>query len=329
MTGEIKVVARNKNNHYEFTLRRNITILRGNSGRGKTKLFELFSDSNRFGKDSDAKISCTRPVIAYNGRNWEKDIQEIHNSIIIIDEENSSFINSSDFARTIRATSNYYLLITRNYLPQLPYSVDEIYEISGRGKNKKFVNSYQSKAYMYVEKHLNLPYKPDVILTEDLKSGYQFWAKVAGDNGIECKSAVSKTEINKLLNRYENKKVLVIADGSAFGPEIDRVALKQANTSNKIAMCLPESFEWLILASGVLSRSGIKKEELYASIKNLEVIIESEEYFSWEQYFTKLLESLTKESRFCKYRKDKLADFYMENDNVSEIIGLLPEIKWE
>ena len=141
MQGDIKVVARNKNNYYEFTLHRNITILRGNSGSGKTKLFELIADYNSFGKSSDAKVTCDCPIIAYEGRNWQRDISEIENSVIIVDEENSRFINSVDFARTIKGTSNYYLLITRNYLPQLPYSVEEIYELSGRGKNKKFVKA--------------------------------------------------------------------------------------------------------------------------------------------------------------------------------------------
>ena len=149
MQGNKKVVARNKNNHYEFTLHRSLTILKGNSGSGKTKLFELIADYNRFDKSSDAKVSSDCPVIAYEGRNWQRDISEIENSIVIVDEENSKFVNSVDFARTIKGTSNYYLLITRNYLPHLPYSVDEIYELSGKGKNKRFIKAYASIDYMY------------------------------------------------------------------------------------------------------------------------------------------------------------------------------------
>ena len=148
MQGDVKVVARNKNNYYEFTMHRNLTILRGNSGSGKTKLFELIADYNNYGKSSDAKVSCDCPIIAYEGRNWQRDIAEIENSVVIVDEENSRFINSVDVARTIKGTSNYYLLITRNYLPQLPYSVDEIYELSGRGRNKKFVKAYSSVDWM-------------------------------------------------------------------------------------------------------------------------------------------------------------------------------------
>ncbi len=323
MIGEKKILARNKNNSYEFTLRRNITVLRGDSGRGKTKLFELVYDNNRFGKGSDAKISCDCPVIAYNGANWERDISEIDNSIIIIDEENSRFINSVDFARTIRGTSNYYLLITRNYLPQLPYSVDEIYEISGRGKNKKFVKSYSSSEYMYVAEKLSLPFAPDVIITEDSKSGYEFWSEIAKDKNIPCFSAKSKTEINRVISKYGKEKLLIIADGAAFGPEIDRIAIKQANSSKKIAMCLPESFEWLILASGILEQRGIKLAVASEQIKNLDVEIDSEQYFSWERYFTELLENATKDSRFGKYTKNNIANFYIEDVAKSAILNLL------
>lgn len=327
MIGDVKVLARNKNNNYEFVLHRNITVLRGNSGSGKTKLFELVSDNNRYGKNSDAKVSCDYPVVAYDGKNWERDISEIHSSVIIIDEENSVFINSSEFAKCISKTDNYYLLITRNYLPQLPYSVDEIYELRGRGKTKRFVKAYESLDYMYVEKNLNLPYEAEVIIAEDSGSGYQFWTKVAEKKGIECISAGGKSNINKLITYYADKRVLVIADGAAFGPEIDRIAIKQANTASKIAMCLPESFEWLILASGILENRGVSADDTSEDIRLHTIDIDSSKFFSWEQYFTYVLENATSNSRFCKYSKRQLTDFYLEDANIADMLALLQSWK--
>ena len=60
----------------------------------------------------------------------------------MIDEDNE-FIRSQDFADTVKISSDYFLLITRSYLGQLPYSVDEIYKIVG-SRNKKFSPVYQS-----------------------------------------------------------------------------------------------------------------------------------------------------------------------------------------
>ena len=51
-------------------------------------------------------------------------------------------IRSKDFARVLRESDNFFLLITRNYLAELPISVDEIYELNG-AKNKKFKKVYQ------------------------------------------------------------------------------------------------------------------------------------------------------------------------------------------
>ena len=89
-----------------------------------------------------------------------------------------------DFARTIKGTSNYYLLITRNYLPQLPYSVDEIYELSGRGKNKKFVKAYSSVDWMYSRKgQKHAGFVPEVVITEDAKAWYDGYELI--DYGAE------------------------------------------------------------------------------------------------------------------------------------------------
>ncbi len=330
MQGDKKVIAKNKNNYYEFILHRNITILKGDSGRGKTKLFELIADYNKFGKSSDAKVSCECPVIAYDGRNWQNDIKEIKNSIVIVDEENSNFINSVDFAKTIKGTDNYYLLITRNYLPNLPYSVTEIYELSGKGKNKKFVNRYSSKNYMYSKdtKKKN-EFIPNIVITEDEKSGYQFWGKVGEENSVKCVTAKSKTAINNKLNEYKGEKVLVIADGAAFGPEMERLMLKQEAANGKIAVCLPECFEWLLLASGILEHTDAKMDVDYTKIRDLKIEIESKDYFSWEQFYENMLKNSTKDSRYCKYTKAKLTAFYIKEENIEKVLDLLKEIKFK
>lgn len=50
--------------------------------------------------------------------------------------------------------------------------------------------------------------------------------------------------------------MLAIADGAAFGPEMDRVNyLIKNREGNKLF--LPESFEWLILNSGIIKDSYV------------------------------------------------------------------------
>ena len=59
------------------------------------------------------------------------------NAVVVIDE-GSKFVFSKEFASKVKGCDNYFLIITRSYLSQLPYSVDEIYRIKGRGKSKEF-----------------------------------------------------------------------------------------------------------------------------------------------------------------------------------------------
>ena len=55
-----------------------------------------------------------------------------------------------------------------------------------------------------------------------------------------------KSNVFHYLNMHGNEKILVIADGAAFGSEIDRV-LRLIRERKNVALYLPESFEWMIL----------------------------------------------------------------------------------
>ena len=69
------------------------------------------------------------------------------NAVVVIDE-GSKFVFSKGFASKVKGCNNYFLIITRSYLSQLQYSVDEIYSINGTGKNKEFervYNKYEKK----------------------------------------------------------------------------------------------------------------------------------------------------------------------------------------
>ena len=147
MIGKVSVRIMDNRNSYFFELNRNITVLTGESGRGKTTLFEMIEDYNRNGSASGVKLICDHQVIAIGDRNWQEEISEHENSVMVIDEDNK-FIRTHEFADAVKKSSNYFLLITRSYLEQLPYSVTEIYEISGT-KNKKFKNVYSGTDYIY------------------------------------------------------------------------------------------------------------------------------------------------------------------------------------
>lgn len=63
---------------------------------------------------------------------------------------------------------------------------------------------------------------------------------------------------------------------------------------------LPESFEWLLLKSGVIDKAMVRD-----ILNHPEDFIESQKYFSWERFFTALLAEYTQDSYF-RYSKNKL-----------------------
>ncbi len=322
MKGAYQVRVKNNRNTYSFELRRNITILKGESGKGKTTLFEMLYEYNRFGKNSGVSVSCDRELIALAGEDWETTIEKHPGTIIVIDED-SQFIRSKDFARVIRGSDNYFLLITRNYLAELPISVDEIYELEG-AKNKKFRKVYQDIDRMFDRPEArSLPFIPEVIITEDSKAGFQYFKTEADRMGIICVSANGKSGVFEAINRYSQKNVVVIADGAAFGSEIADVVEQQRLRPRKLAIFLPESFEWLILKSGLVKRIDtlrLEQPQEYA---------DSALYMSWEQYFTSLLIDATKDVSYMAYKKSKLVDFYKQEKNAEEIRKIARGIKWQ
>ncbi len=58
--------------------------------------------------------------------------------------------------------------------------------------------------------------------------------------------------------KRQDQEILVIADGAAFGPEMERV-MKWIRQKNGILLYLPESFEWLILRSGVVTEKNLNR----------------------------------------------------------------------
>lgn len=191
--------------------------------------------------------------------------------------------------------------------------MEEVYEVIG-SRNKKFKKKYSEIDYIYNEPLRKiLPFKPEVIITEDSNSGFQFFKTIADKMGIECVSAAGKSNIHKLINNYEGKSVVVIADGAAFGADMQTMVQRQRLTVNKIAIFLPESFEWLILKSGLVCDSEWEKFNIP------EDYIDSSRYVSWERYFTDLLIDVTKNTEFKKYSKQKLAEFYKHEKSVMAI----------
>ena len=315
MKGKHKIEVRSKRIVFTIELERNITILRGDSATGKTTLVEMLSAYENYGRKSGITIVCDKTCRVLSGALWEAQLKDIQDAIVFVDE-GSTFVSSLDFARAIQKTDNYYVLVTREDLSTLPYSVNAILEL--KKTTSRFKRTY-NKAYPIYDSLSASDVElgsVEKLLTEDANSGYQLFTKIGEKYGIVCISAAGKDNIKQKIFPMKSEKVLVIADGAAFGPQMNDIYRLMQEDSTKFSLYLPESLEWLLLKADLLGQPDILE-----ILEHPADFIESGEFFSWERFFTNLLEQRTKDIPYMRYDKAKLPEFYLQEKNLEKIIA--------
>ena len=319
MKGKYSVFVQNNRLRYEFTISRNITIIRGNSATGKTTLLDLLNAYDRDGESSGVLVKCDVPCVVIGGQRWEENPQFIHNSIVFIDECNR-FIKSEDFAVRVKESDNYFVIVTRDDLPNLPYSVKEIYGIRESGKYAGLKQVYNEFYCLYGDVENAELEQESLVIAEDSNAGFEFFSGLC-DEKIECISANGKSNVFKALQEHREERVLVIADGAAFGCEMEKV-MQLIKIGRRIVLYLPESFEWLILNAGIFDDS-----ELKAILNAPSEYVDSKEFFSWERFFTDLL---VKKSRgtYLQYNKRSLNKAYLQEKIKNKIVNTMSPIEF-
>ena len=309
MKGSYRVIVENSKVKYDFQVNRNITIIRGDSATGKTLLVDMIDSYFNNRSSTSISIRCDKVCRTVGGADWKLIIENTEDSIVFIDEEND-FIRTKEFAEVIKDTDNYYVLVTRSDLPAIPYSVDEIYGMRESGKYRGLKKTYNEMYRIYSDISSDEKIKPDAIITEDSNSGYEFFKEALP---CRCISANGKSNIANLLFDIGSESTLVIADGAAFGPEMSYL-MRKIRYKKNIHVFLPESFEWLILSSGVIRDAQVDR-----IMESPSIYIESEKYFSWERFFTQLLIEKTEDTPYA-YVKRRLNPVYLQDDIKDRIL---------
>ena len=289
MKGCYRIVVSNSKIRYDFTVRRNIPIIKGDSATGKTNLVEMIREHYESGDHSGIELSCDRVCRVLAGRDWKILLAAIHESIIFIDEDNE-FLPTNEFAEAVRESDNYYVIVTREGLPNLPYSVEEIYGIRESGKYASLKQTYNEFYHIYGRTEYKKTVRPEYVIVEDSNSGYEFYEALSKNGGYTVSSAGGKSNIYGMIMKNPERNILIIADGAAFGAEMDRI-MKLLKRRKGIVLYLPESFEWLILKSGIIPDGKLKE-----ILETPENYIESGSFFSWERFFTATLTEMTRDS---------------------------------
>ena len=115
MTGKYDIEVYNKRVHYHLTIKRNITVIRGDSATGKTELLRMISDYENNGISSGITEICEKRCVVVENASWKERLATLKQCIIFIDE-GAQFLRSKEFTRIIKGSDNYFVLVTRDTL---------------------------------------------------------------------------------------------------------------------------------------------------------------------------------------------------------------------
>ena len=314
---------------YNLVLDRQFTIIRGDSGVGKTHIVRTVDTYIAKGEKSKITIPSKIPVVRLTSgldEGWEVLLRKINareeDCIVVIDED-EAFVASKDFAELALGSNNYFVISTRDPLDCIPYGVKAIYDLKSYEKYNNVRQAYTETVLTERYKDTLVDIKPQLIITEDTHSGFQFFKRVFD---CECKSAGGKTKIDDTIleNVFEYENILVIVDGVGYGQEVEDtldLATKFAHLGRNIVLVAPESFEYLLLRA-FLDRLEIQGSEVLEPYNHCKTTI----YPNWEVYFEKILSKATTDSKYLRYTKSRLSEGYFTKDSVSRIMKELPDI---
>lgn len=320
MRGSVRIVVSTKRLRYELNLRRNITIIQGDSASGKTTLVQVISDylSGRTGPGTE--VICEKKCVVLSGEEETAILRlRLLTSAIVFVDEQESFLSSKAFAEAVLSSDCYFVFITRDGLNMLPYSVNEIYYLKNSGYYQNTRQVYNSMHQVYPELDRKEKIVPSVVLTEDSNAGYEMFEAICRNDKALCVSASGKSNVAQYILANKKENIFAIVDGAAFGADMQSVihALEASRGSH---VWTPESFEYLVLRSGIVQSEGLK------DILNVpEDYIESGEYSSWERFFTRLLEDSTRNTIYA-YSKKKLNPHYLTKGNKYKIEKLMDKV---
>ena len=228
MKGSYWFKAKSKKVLFEFSIRRNITIIKGDSATGKTTLLRILYEYLRIGRQSGYAVSTNASYYVYIrdevGRDWKDALYPLKNTVIFI-EENNEFVFTKEFASYVKESGNYFVFVTRAPLKMLPYSIHEIYEIITDGKRTDIKESYHEFKEIYSNYPIIENNKIQNVVTEDSNSGYQFFEHVCKDNGLECETLNGNIQL--LLPENTGMKIDGISKRGKIFSDIEGLSIKE------------------------------------------------------------------------------------------------------
>lgn len=319
MKGRFSLEIESRRVIYQLSLERKVTVIKGNSGTGKTSMIRILSDYVELGKDSGVHIRKSSDYdikILENRTDWHQELEQAHNCIMFVDED-VRYLYDKNFQSVFQGADCYIVIISRSGMfQQLPYAISSIYELQTRKNGKtSVVQMYRIYHERFEESSASH------VITEDSNAGYEMMQKVftcpvdsanGNSNVLHC--------LVQCLADYP--KIAVLVDGAAFGGYISAV-MKLSRIRNNVTVLAPESFEYLLLKTYAFEKFAA--DELTYTWK----YCDSRYFLTWERYFTDLLAKIAEQNYGFQYSKRKLHTFFLNESFIEQVRDQLADIVCE
>lgn len=111
----------------------------------------MISDYENNGISSGITEICEKRCVVIENASWKERLATLQQCIIFIDE-GALFLRSKEFTKMVKGSDNYFVLVTRDSLEHLPYSIEEIYGMRQEriARNIRTPEGYIMKLISYI-----------------------------------------------------------------------------------------------------------------------------------------------------------------------------------
>lgn len=171
MKGRYSIEIASRKVLYKLEMERKVTVIKGDSGTGKTSMIRLVSDYLDLGKDSGIIIKKSAEFgmkVFRNTTDWGTELTELHNAVVFIDED-VRFLYDRNFQIMFQTADCYAVIVSRSGMfQQLPYAINSVYEFRTHLDHKLHITQmyqiyhdafHQTKAGCVITEYSNSRYE--------------------------------------------------------------------------------------------------------------------------------------------------------------------------
>lgn len=301
----MRISIKSPNLNYELQIENKLTIITGLSATGKTTLINLINEYNS--ENNVADVESELPIYIINSNIWENPELFKDKAFYFIDED-MEFLKTPKFFKNVMNSVGYFIVVGRNPEIFINYSVDSIYKLKLHNGIHKMVNRYNIKELTYKYNHDYI----NGVINEDSGSGFEFYKHIIPLNHI---SSRGNKGILKLLVVEDSK--MIILDRVGYGKWINTLINSIESNDYNTILNLQNSFEYVILKSGVLG-NDLDDFELIESELKLNNINSEKIYFE-------MLISISNKDKKTRYTKKYINPWYLESKILNKLITTIKE----